>query len=114
MNHFTDRLISAIRAKGNAICVGLDPRWEALPESIRRKHDSSNFPGAAAAVEEFCLRVLEIVAPLVAVVKPQSAFFEAFGPEGMSALQKVLKRARDLGLLTIMDGKRNDIAFTAS
>jgi orotidine-5'-phosphate decarboxylase len=68
----------------------------------------------AAAFEEFCLRVLDIVAPLVAVVKPQSAFFEACGPAGMACLQKTLRHARSLGLLTILDSKRNDIASTAA
>ncbi len=67
----------------------------------------------AGAYEKFCLRVVEIVAPLVPVVKPQSAFFEACGPAGLLALQKVLARARDLGLLIILDNKRNDIASTA-
>src|SRR5439155_23693830 len=47
-------------------------------------------------------------------VKPQSAFFEACGPAGMSALQTVLERARDFGLITILDSKRNDIASTAA
>jgi orotidine-5'-phosphate decarboxylase len=58
--------------------------------------------------------VLDIVAPIAPVVKPQSAFFEACGPAGMTALQKVLARARHLGLITILDGKRNDIASTAA
>src|SRR5262249_6286289 len=67
----------------------------------------------AAAFEEFCNRVVDVVAPLVAVVKPQSAFFEACGPAGMTALQRVLERSRKRGLLTILDGKRNDVAATA-
>jgi orotidine-5'-phosphate decarboxylase len=50
----------------------------------------------------------------VPVVKPQSAFFEACGPAGMVALQRLLRRSRDLGLLTVLDGKRNDIASTAT
>ena len=48
------------------------------------------------------------------VVKPQSAFFEACGPAGMAALQRLLHKAHALGLLTILDAKRNDIASTAS
>ncbi|MFL5242774.1 MAG: orotidine-5'-phosphate decarboxylase [Gemmataceae bacterium] len=114
MEHFADRLTAALRAKGNALCVGLDPRWEALPLEIRRRHDNDTLKGAAAAVEDFCLRVVDLVAPLVAVVKPQSAFFEAFGPDGMRALQAILRRAREQGLLTIWDAKRNDIASTAT
>ncbi len=57
--------------------------------------------------------MLDVVARLVGVVKPQSAFFEALGPAGMVALQRVLQRARRLGLVTILDAKRNDIASTA-
>jgi orotidine-5'-phosphate decarboxylase len=108
MTHFADRLAAAVRAKGTALCVGLDPRLESLPQSIRGRHAEP-----AAAYEEFCLRVLEIVAPLVAVVKPQSAFFEACGPAGMTALQRVMRRAKELGLIAILDAKRGDIASTA-
>jgi orotidine-5'-phosphate decarboxylase len=58
--------------------------------------------------------VIDVVSPLVPAVKPQSAFFEACGPEGMRALQRILTKARQRGLITILDGKRNDIASTAS
>src|ERR671933_741151 len=77
-------------------------------------HFADRLAAVAAAFEEFCGRVLDVVAPLVPVVKPQSAFFEACGPEGMGALRRLLARARDLGLLTILDAKRNDIASTAA
>src|SRR5438094_3393512 len=106
MTPFADRIADAVRRKGTALCVGLDPRRESLPTSIRRDDP-------AAAFEEFCLRVLEIVAPIVGVVKPQSAFFEACGPAGMAALQRILRRAKELGLVTILDAKRGDIASTA-
>lgn len=110
MPHFADRLLTAIHAHGNAVCVGLDPRWDSLPAEIRQRHPDS----PAAAFEEFCDRVLDIIAPLVPVVKPQAAFFEACGPEGFAALQRLLRKARSLGLITILDGKRNDIASTAT
>jgi orotidine-5'-phosphate decarboxylase len=113
MEHFADRLAAAVRAKGNSLCVGLDPRWQLLPKQIRDRQGDSSLDAAAGALEEFCLRVVDLVAPLVPVVKPQSAFFEACGPPGLVALQKVLRRARERGLLTILDSKRNDIASTA-
>lgn len=111
--HFAERLLEACRAKGNALCVGIDPRWEQLPTAIRRRHDAGTLEAMASAIEEFSLRVLDIVAPLVPVVKPQSAFFEACGPAGMLAQQRVLWKARSLGLITILDAKRGDIASTA-
>jgi orotidine-5'-phosphate decarboxylase len=113
MKHFADRLSEAVREKGNPLCVGLDPRWECLPLAIRRRHDENGLAGMAAAYEEFCGRVLDLVAAKVPVVKPQMAFFEAAGPEGLAVLQRLMGKARDLGLLTILDGKRNDIASTA-
>lgn len=109
MTPFADRLAAAVRRSGTALCVGLDPRLESLPTSIRDRHAEP-----AAAYEAFCLRVLEIVAPIVGVVKPQSAFFEACGPAGFVALRNVLRRASELGLVTILDAKRGDIASTAA
>jgi orotidine-5'-phosphate decarboxylase len=114
MSHFADRLAAAVRSKGNAVCVGLDPRWESLPDDVRARHGADSLAAVAAAFEEFCGRVLDVVAPLVPVVKPQSAFFEACGPAGMEVLQRLLRKARGLGLFTILDGKRNDIASTAT
>jgi orotidine-5'-phosphate decarboxylase len=114
MSHFADRLADAVRGRGNAVCVGLDPRWESLPLELRRRHDGGSLMAIAAAYEEFCGRVLDIVAPLVPVVKPQSAFFEACGPAGLVVLQRLIRKARELGLLTILDAKRNDIASTAT
>jgi orotidine-5'-phosphate decarboxylase len=112
--HFADRLTAAIRARGTALCVGLDPRWDALPAEVRARHGGDTLSAVAAAFEEFCARVLEVVAPLVGVVKPNAAFFEACGPDGFAALQRVMRKARALGLVTVLDGKRNDIASTAA
>jgi len=111
---FADRLAEACQSKGNSLCVGLDPRWHMLPSKVTQKHSASGLAGMAAAFEEFCQRVLDVVAPLVPVIKPQSAFFEAAGPDGMAVLQRVLVSARERGLVTILDGKRNDIASTAT
>jgi orotidine-5'-phosphate decarboxylase len=109
MDHFADRLAAACRAKGNSVCVGLDPRWESLPHAVRARHGTPT-----PAFEAFCSRVIDLVAPLVPVVKPQMAFFEACGPPGLAVLWRLLRRAREKGLLTILDGKRNDIASTAA
>ena len=91
MSHFADRLWDAVQKKGTPLCVGLDPRWDSLPDEVRTRHGNDSLDSVAAAFEEFCLAVLDVVAPLVPVVKPQSAFFEMCGPAGMTALQRVLR-----------------------
>ena len=111
-SHFTDRLHAAIQAKRTPLCVGLDPRWEMLPLSLRGSVPNTT-AGHARAYATFCQRVLDLVGERAPVVKPQSAFFEALGPAGMTALQQVIAYARKLGLLVILDAKRGDIASTA-
>jgi orotidine-5'-phosphate decarboxylase len=109
---FSERLAAAVRRKGNPVLVGIDPRLDQLPDSIRASvaHDRA---GAAQALEAFGSVVLDVVAPLVPAVKFQAAFYEAHGPEGMTALFALVQKARGLGLVTILDGKRNDIGSTA-
>lgn len=110
---FSALLADAVRRTG-PLCVGLDPRWEMLPKEIRDRY-RDNWPGGRGefGLRDFCLRVLELVEPYAAVVKPQAAFFELFGPNGMVALRAVLRRAREMGFVTILDAKRGDIASTA-
>jgi orotidine-5'-phosphate decarboxylase len=113
---FADRLMTAVQVKGTAAMVGLDPRVSMLPSDVMRRHGVGPYCGpgrVAAAVEEFCLRVLQVVAPLVPATKVQSAFFEALGPAGFEVLGRVLHKARQLGLVTILDAKRGDIGSTA-
>jgi orotidine-5'-phosphate decarboxylase len=110
---FADRLAEAVHRAGSPLCVGLDPRWESLPGGLRARFGSESLDGVATGIEVFCLRVLDLVAGRVGVVKPQSAFFEACGPAGLSALQSVVRRAKELSLLVILDSKRGDIASTA-
>jgi orotidine-5'-phosphate decarboxylase len=112
LEHFADRLADVVRRAGTPLCVGLDPRWEQLPVSVRRRYGDSLW-GRARAYEEFCFRVLDVAAGRVGVVKPQMAFFEACGEAGYAALRQVVAKARGLGLVVILDGKRHDIASTA-
>jgi orotidine-5'-phosphate decarboxylase len=113
MPSFSDRLADAVRRKG-PLCVGIDPRWESLPASIRRTYSGRGLSGVAKAFEVFAARVLDLVSPYAGIVKPQSAFFELAGPEGMRALQTFLQHARELGFVTILDAKRGDIASTGT
>lgn len=113
---YIERLHQAIKRTGTAALVGLDPRFERLPAEIVARAQSQHTDGyamRAAAYEEFCQRLIDVVAPLVPAVKPQAAFFEELGPEGMLALSRVVRYARQQGLIVIMDAKRGDIGSTA-
>lgn len=110
---FNDRLCEAVRRFG-PLCVGIDPRWNLLPQALRDDlSDRMPIERAARAIERFSLRLLELIEPYAGIVKPQSAFFEQFGPLGMEALATVLRQANEMGFVTILDAKRGDIASTA-
>jgi orotidine-5'-phosphate decarboxylase len=111
---FADRLAAGVRRCGNPVLVGLDPRVASLPPGLLDSTKQRDARAVAAAFGAFCCGVIDAVAPLVCAVKPQAAFFEQYGPAGMTALAEVIRHARKNGLLVILDGKRNDIGTTAA
>lgn len=110
---FSARLSAAVREKKTPVLVGIDPRFSSIPECLRTGVCASDLKGVAGVFRTFSLRILDVIAPHVACIKPQLAFFEAAGPHGMAALADVIEYARKLGLVVILDGKRNDIGSTA-
>ncbi len=114
MESFADRLAGNVIRCGNPVLVGLDPRFEQLPQGLQQGYDATDNVQKAAAYAEFCRGVIDVVASLVPAVKPQAAFFEQLGPAGMVALGEVVAYASERELLVIMDGKRNDIGSTAT
>lgn len=94
-----------------AACVGLDPVLERLPEAVRAEHWEPT-----RAIEQFCRGVLAALAeggsPAVSIVKPQSACFERYGSPGWGVLERIVRQARDMGLLVILDAKRGDIGIS--
>ena len=117
MTPFADRLTEAVRRTGASACVGLDPHIDRLPEplvhSLGELTGQARREALAAAAQQFCLGVVDIVSGLVPSVKPQVAFFEALGAPGVAALESVVQGARDAGLLVVLDAKRGDIGSTA-
>jgi orotidine-5'-phosphate decarboxylase len=100
---FGARLLTAITVRG-PLCVGIDPHPALL--------DAWGLPRTAAGLETFVLTVLEAVGERVAAVKPQSAFFEAYGSAGVAVLERLLATAGEAGAITVMDAKRGDIGST--
>jgi orotidine-5'-phosphate decarboxylase len=101
---FADRLIAATNAFG-PLCVGIDPHAGRIP---------SLFGGdTPEGLEAWGLELVAQVRGRAGVVKPQVAFFERHGWQGMRALEIVADAASDAGLLVLMDAKRGDIGSTA-
>ena len=109
---FSARLTAAIKARRTPACIGLDPRRESLPPALAAATISDS-AALAPIFTRFCRDVIDVVAPLVPIVKPQLACFEALGPHGMTALANVIDYARSKQLLVLADGKRGDIGSTA-
>jgi orotidine-5'-phosphate decarboxylase len=112
--NFADRLAAAVEQKASAVCLGIDPQLELFPAPLAHLAASTRRDVAAAAVQRFCDELLDAVADVVAVVKPQVAFFERLGPPGWIALERLVSAAQRRGLLVVADAKRGDIASTAA
>ena len=114
--HFADRLCEAIARKGNAVVVGLDPRLESLPTELLaacRAAYGASTRAAGEALWQFNQAIIDAVHDLVPAVKPQLAFYERYGLEGLQAYVRTVRHAQAAGLLVIADAKRNDIGPTA-
>ncbi|NBM15391.1 orotidine-5'-phosphate decarboxylase [Streptomyces sp. GC420] len=101
--HFGARLRRAMDTRG-PLCVGIDPHASLLT--------AWGLNDDVAGLERFTRTVVEALADRVAVLKPQSAFFERFGSRGIAVLEKAVEEARTAGALVLMDAKRGDIGST--
>jgi len=107
--HFADELMGRIRGRQSQVVVGLDPRIARLPDEIL-----NSTAGAADAALAFNRAVIDAVAEHAVAVKPQVAFYERLGCDGMRAYAQTIRYAGARGLLVVGDVKRNDIASSAS
>ncbi len=109
---FGDRLAEAVERKRSQLIVGLDPVTDLLPVELAGDAHLGRAE-AAEACGRFCRGVIDAVAQYAVGVKPQLAFFEALGSEGMRAFEDVCAYARTAGLIVLADAKRGDIGSTA-
>jgi orotidine-5'-phosphate decarboxylase len=113
---FVDVLIEKIKQKENPSIIGLDPKIEYVPEFIKEemfeKH-GKNMKGVSEAILKFNKKIVDGIYDIVPAVKPQMAYYEMYGLEGLKAFYETVKYAKEKGLLVIADGKRNDIGTTA-
>jgi orotidine-5'-phosphate decarboxylase len=103
METFGTRLHRAVAERG-PLCVGIDPHAALLA----RWGLADDVDG----LERFARTVVDALADRVAVLKPQSAFFERFGSRGVAVLESIIRQSRQAGALVLLDVKRGDIGST--
>lgn len=110
-----DRLIEGIISRQNPTVAGLDPKLSYIPNFIKEKayqQYGKNLDGAAAALFEFNKGLIDALCGIVPAVKPQCAYYEMYGWQGVKALHDTIAYAKQKGMFVITDGKRNDIGTT--
>ncbi|WP_422739608.1 orotidine-5'-phosphate decarboxylase [Micromonospora sp. WMMD729] len=105
MESFGTRLHRAVTERG-PLCVGIDPH----PGLLARWGLADDVDG----LDRFTRTVVDALGDRVAVVKPQSAFFERFGSRGVAILESTIRQLREAGSLVLLDVKRGDIGSTVS
>ena len=112
-----DILQDKIRAMKNPTVAGLDARIEYVPEYIRQaafEEHGVGLKGACEAIWQFNVGLIDALCDIVPAVKPQSAYYENLGWQGMEMLERTIRYAKSKGLFVIADIKRGDIGSTAS
>ncbi len=112
MENAIDRLIKKIKETDNPTVMGLDPRYEMLPEVIKQKY-SQDLEGVAKSIIEFNKNLIDNVCDIIPAVKVQIAFYEMYGIEGLKAFQETCQYAKQKGMIVMADSKRGDIGSTA-
>ncbi len=110
-----DRLIENIVKMQNPTVAGLDPKLDYVPASIKERcfeKYGKTLDGAAAALFEFNKALIDVLCDIVPAIKPQAAYYEMYGWQGVKALCDTIAYAKSKGMFVITDGKRNDIGTT--
>ena len=107
-----DRLIEKIKETNNPTVMGLDPRYDMLPNCVTEKYPKT-LEGASKAIIEYNKTIIDEICDIIPAIKPQIAFYEMFGIEGMKAFDETCKYAKEKGMIVIADIKRGDIGSTA-
>ncbi|GJL50323.1 MAG: orotidine 5'-phosphate decarboxylase [Nitrospirales bacterium] len=111
-SNFADTIIEKTRKLGHPLCVGLDPHVAYIPNAFFSKNGQKNRP--IDGIAKFFHEVVERLNGKVVAVKPQSAFFEQYGADGIRLLEELIVQCKQQGIPVILDAKRGDIGSTAA
>ena len=110
-----ERLVEDIRKKQYPTVAGLDPKLDYIPDYIKDiafDRYGRTLDGAAEALFQFNKGLIDSLCDIVPAVKPQAAYYEMYGWQGVRTLERTIAYAKEKGMFVITDGKRNDIGAT--
>ena len=107
-----DRLIKRIKETNNPTVIGLDTKYDMIPNCIKNKYDD-NLEGVSKAILEFNKRLIDATYDIIPAVKINIAFYEMYGLDGMKAFEETCKYAKEKEMIVMADIKRGDIGNTA-
>ena len=108
-----DRLIEKIKQTNNPTVIGIDTKYEMIPNCITNKY-TKDLEGVAKSILEFNKRIIDSVYDIIPAVKVQIAFYEMYGIPGMQTFKETCNYAKEKGMIVMADIKRGDIGSTAS
>ena len=108
-----DKLIDGIYQKQNPTVLGLDTQVSHLPQDLLANIDQNNAQSICDGIFEYNKMLVDNLKDIIPAVKVQIAYYELFGAQGMQLFIDTVKYAKNAGMITIADAKRNDIGSTA-
>ena len=116
MKNFADRLLDEIERFQNPSCIGLDPRIEDIPDFIKKENErkyNETKEAVARSFFDFNKMIIDATFDIVPAYKPQIAFYEKYGSEGVKAFEDTVNYLKKKNKIVIEDAKRSDIGPTA-
>lgn len=112
MKNAIDKLINKIKETNNPTVIGIDPKYDMIPECVRNKYGKT-LEDVSKAILEFNIELINNTYDIIPAVKVNIAFYEMYGIEGIKVFEKTCKYAKEKGMVVIADIKRGDIGSTA-
>lgn len=113
MKNVMDRLITRIKEMNNPTVIGIDPKYDMVPNCIKKKYDET-LEGMAKACTEFNKALIDATYDIIPAVKLQLAYFEKLGIVGMQSFKETCEYAKEKGMIVMADAKRGDIGSTCA
>ncbi len=113
MKNAMDVLIEKIKECDNPTVIGVDTRYDMVPEYVRKKY-STDLKGMCNAMLEYSKALIDATYDIIPAVKLQSAYFEMYGVEGIKLYKEMIDYCKEKGMVVMADVKRGDIGSTSA